>query len=224
MKISAIVPLLLLACSVSTSAETTEVQQPYLQDIRALLKEMTASLAQQKVEMRFLQRMNQEHAAKLKQHTAEVKRQKTEIDNLNKQLQVKQVAFSASLLGSGHGETGPFHRFTSLVFEYVLTDIGKAYNKHTGVFTAPVKGAYHFEWYIGTHGGKAATGAVLVKNSEHTFIAFEHQSSHYASSSNGVTLLLEVGDDVFLRLWPGTRVFDNGNHHSTFSGHLLFTM
>ncbi|KAG8008414.1 Complement C1q-like protein 4 [Nibea albiflora] len=210
MKISAIVPLLLLACSVLTSAENTEVQQPYLQDISALLKEMSTSLAQQKVEMRFLQRMNQEYAAKLKQQKTEATRQKAEIDKLNKQLQ-------------GTSFIGPFTKHTTLVFEHVLTDIGMAYNKHTGIFTAPVRGAYHFEWYICAH-GNVGTGAVLVKNSEYTFLAYENQSKYYSTSSNGVTLLLEVGDDVVLRLWPGAKVFDDVSHRTTFSGHLLFTM
>ncbi|KAG8008416.1 hypothetical protein GBF38_019566 [Nibea albiflora] len=159
MKISAIFPLLLLVCSVSAY-----LQQPYWQDIHALLKEISVTLAQQKVEMRFLQRMNQ----------------------------VKQVAFSASLMRAGQGYIGPFSRFTTLVFEHVLTDIGMAYNNHTGIFTAPVRGAYHFEWYIGAHGGPQAAGAVLVKNAEHTFLAYEHQRSDYGTSSNGVTLLLEV--------------------------------
>uniref|UniRef100_A0A3B4FNG0 Complement C1q-like protein 2 n=1 Tax=Pundamilia nyererei TaxID=303518 RepID=A0A3B4FNG0_9CICH len=138
---------------------------------------------------------------------------------------VKQVAFSASLLAAGSGTVGPFNTHTPLVFRRVVSNIGNAYNPHTGFFIAPVRGAYHFEFYIGAHGHAAhPTGAVLIKNGEHIFIAYEHQNSHYGSSANGVTLLLEVGDVVFLRQWVNSRIFDNENHHSTFSGHLLFTM
>uniref|UniRef100_A0A665SV85 Cerebellin 10 n=1 Tax=Echeneis naucrates TaxID=173247 RepID=A0A665SV85_ECHNA len=151
----------------------------------------------------------------------------TESDNLTVfvSVSVKQVAFSASLLASGSGTVGPFNTHTPLVFRYVVSNIGNAYNPNTGFFIAPVRGAYHFEFYIGAHGHAShPSGAVLVKNGEHIFIAYEHQPSHYGSSANGVTLLLEVGDVVFLRLWSNARIFDNTNHHSTFSGHLLFTM
>ncbi|XP_051256827.1 complement C1q-like protein 2 [Dicentrarchus labrax] len=225
MKISVIFPLLLLVCSGCTDQnKQIAKQQPFPQDINALLREMTATLTQQKFEMRLLQRENKEHAAKLEQQETELKKQETEVDKLKQQLKVGQVAFSASLLATGSGHVGPFPKQTTLIFKHVPTNIGKAYNPHTGIFTAPVRGAYHFEWYIGTHGGAQASGAVLVKNSEHIFIAWEHQPSHYGSSANGVTLLLEVGDVVFLRLWVNTKVFDNSNHHTTFSGHLLFTM
>ncbi|XP_051249465.1 complement C1q-like protein 2 isoform X1 [Dicentrarchus labrax] len=239
MKITVIFPLLLLVCSGSTDQnKQIAKQQPFPQDINAVLREMAVTLTQQKFEMRLLQRENKEHAAKLerqetelkkqetelKKQETELKKQETEVDKLKQQLKVGQVAFSASLLDTGHGDVGPFPTYTTLTFKHVPTNIGKAYNPHTGIFTAPVRGAYHFEWYIGTHGGAQPSGAVLVKNSEHIFIAWEHQPSHYGSSANGVTLLLEVGDVVFLRLWVNTKVFDNSNHHTTFSGHLLFTM
>nr|XP_033495825.1 complement C1q-like protein 2 isoform X4 [Epinephelus lanceolatus] len=266
-------PLLLLICSLSTAQHQTESdneiiphgkqaesqgrgptnvsdrQQTGTQDIHAVLREMSALLAEQRVEMRHLQRENEAQAAKLR----ELEMQKTEVDKLKQQLQaqaaelitmkarsnvtehqvealmrdgeVKQVAFSASLLASGSGHVGPFNTHTLLVFRYVLTNIGNAYNPNTGFFIAPVRGAYHFEFYIGTYGDAShASGAHLVKNGGQTFMAYEHQPSGHSSSANGATLLLEVGDVVYLRQWANTRIFDNENHHSTFSGHLLFTM
>ncbi|XP_032365751.1 complement C1q-like protein 4, partial [Etheostoma spectabile] len=91
------------------------------------------------------------------------------------------------------------------------------------VFTAPVRGAYHFEFHINSANSRS-TAAFLVKNSENVFAAHKSQPAHFMSSSNGVTLLLEVGDKVFVRLAATSHVFDNFNHHTTFSGHLLFPM
>ncbi|XP_051233621.1 uncharacterized protein LOC127350758 [Dicentrarchus labrax] len=267
MKIAVIFLLLLLVCSGSTDQNQTEAEKEILaqqitylqslpQDINAVLRKMTATLAEQRVEIQFLQKESQEHAAKLKEveqqkselekqetelkkqettlkrqetelkrQESELKKQESEVVKLKQLLKVGQVAFSASLLAKGHGHVGPFPTLTTLIFKHVTTNIGKAYNPHTGIFTAPVRGAYHFEWYIIAHGdAKHPTAAVLVKNSENTFLAWERQKSDSGSAAMGVTLLLEVGDVVFLRLWTNSRVFDNTNHHTTFSGHLLFTM
>ncbi|XP_070839503.1 complement C1q-like protein 4 [Chaetodon trifascialis] len=229
MKITVIFLVFLVVGSVSTYQHKMESdnktvalspahEQPCARDVHAVLRELTASLAQQKVEMKVLQKETQ---AKLK----ELEGQKTEVDKLKQQLQVKQVAFSASLLARGHGYTGPVHTLVTLRFQHVITNVGKAYNPHTGVFTPPVRGVYHFEWHIGAPGNhKHPTGAVLYKNSKHIYIAYVHHTTHYDTTSNGATLLLEVGDVVFLRLWPNARLYDSHNHHTTFSGHLLFTM
>ncbi|XP_018522689.1 collagen alpha-1(VIII) chain-like [Lates calcarifer] len=226
MKITVLL-LLQLVCSAQSTAEADEeilakqiaLQQPCPQDVHAVLRELTASVAQQKVEMTFLQKENQAQAEKLE-------KQETEISKLKQQAEVKPVAFSASLYTGNHDITiGTFPQRTTLVFTNVVTNIGKAYNSNSGIFTAPVRGAYQFEWYIGLPGSAShPTGAVLVKNSEPTFLAYGHHSSLYGTSSNGITLLLEVGDTVFLQLWPNTKIFDNIFHHTTFSGHLLFTM
>ncbi|KAM6928820.1 complement C1q-like protein 2 isoform 2-T2 [Lycodopsis pacificus] len=164
-------------------------------------------------------------AEELSNMTARTDVTENQVEALKRDNEVKQVAFSTSLLASGSGTIGPFNTYTPLVFRYIVANIGNAYNPNTGLFTAPVRGAYHFEFYIGAHGHAShASVAVLVKNGEHIFIAYQHQPSHYGSSANGATLLLEVGDVVFLRLWWNARIFDNENHHSTFSGNLLFTM
>ncbi|KAM4610071.1 uncharacterized protein ACJ7VT_013398 isoform 4-T4 [Polymixia lowei] len=231
-------------------------QQTCVPDIHTVLREMNAMLAEQRVEMRHLQRDNEElkglktqlnlqktQLDELKRHSevaqikltaqaAEVASLKSrsnitesQVETLSRDREVKQVAFSASLLASGSGTIGPFNTHNTLVYRHVTTNIGNAYNPNTGFFIAPVRGAYHFQFYIGAHGHAShPSAAVLVKNGQHIFIAYEHQASHFGSSSNGASLLLEKGDVVFIRLWQNARIYDSGNHHSTFSGHLLFTM
>ncbi|XP_022600459.1 complement C1q-like protein 2 [Seriola dumerili] len=226
MKITVCFLLLLLVVSVSTGQPKTKtLQQPFPQDVRTVLREMTASLAVLKVEVTSLQEVNQASAAKLKElekQEAVVAQQEAEIKMLKKNLEAQQVAFSASLLADGAQTIGPFNKHTTLIFKHVLTNIGGAYDPNTGVFTAPVRGAYHFEWHIGVHASN--TAAVLVKNTNHIFAVAEHQGSGYGSSSQCANLRLEAGDVVFVRLWHGAKVFDNMNRHTTFSGHLLFTM
>ncbi|XP_039894240.1 complement C1q-like protein 3 isoform X5 [Simochromis diagramma] len=217
MKIIMFLPLLLLVCSVSADQTETAGHQSCPQDFHAALRELTASLAVQNERITVLQTENQVLS---NQGAIE---QQTEIDQLKLQSKVTQVAFSASLLDQGEGDTGPFNDHTTLVFKHVVTNIGNAYNKNTGIFTAPVRGAYHFDWKVlgrdSTH-----TGAYLFRNEEIIFLAYESQSSGWPSASNGASLLLEVGDQVTVRLWAGSRTYDNENHQTTFSGHLIFTM
>uniref|UniRef100_A0A8C6SKK2 C1q domain-containing protein n=1 Tax=Neogobius melanostomus TaxID=47308 RepID=A0A8C6SKK2_9GOBI len=134
---------------------------------------------------------------------------------------VGQVAFSASLLTSGAGHTGPFNAFTPLVFRHVISNIGNAYSPTTGFFIAPVRGAYHFEFYIAALGSTHNSGAGLLKNGEHVVIAYETEAKSWGQSANGATLLLEANDIVSLRLWANTRIYENTNRHNTFSGRLL---
>ncbi|KAF1378060.1 hypothetical protein PFLUV_G00185660 [Perca fluviatilis] len=117
---------------------------------------------------------------------------------------VQQVAFSAALLSGGQLATiGPFPMDTLLIFKHVITNIGNAYNSNTGLFTAPVRGAYNFEWWLAVNVniGRAA-GAVLFKNSEKIFMSWGQHGV-----SNGATLLLEVGDIVFMRFCCLKQVF-----------------
>ncbi|XP_070400789.1 uncharacterized protein [Nothobranchius furzeri] len=179
----------------------------------------------QKRELDKLKQQDQAHEGELITIKASANITENQVEALRREGEVKQVAFSASLMDSGSGDVGPFNAQTPLVFRHVVTNIGNAYNPNTGFFIAPVRGVYHFVFHIKGHGHAShATGAVLFKNGEKTFIAYGQQPSHFASTANSVTLLLEVGDVVFLRQWENTRVFDNLHHHTTFSGHLIFTM
>ncbi|XP_062315654.1 complement C1q-like protein 2 isoform X1 [Osmerus eperlanus] len=236
-------------------------QQTCQPDIHTVLREMSAMLAEQRVEMTHLKRENDAQKLQLRAMEEKTKNEfeaqnlqlrameeKTknefeaqaevldsirtrsnitegQVEALKRNNQVRQVAFSASLFASGSGYLGPFNTQTNLIFRHVITNIGKAYNPDTGFFIAPVRGTYQFQFYIGAHGHASyVSAAVLVRNGQHIFIAYEQQPSGYGTSSNGASLLLEEGDVVFLKLWHNSRIFDNDHNHSTFSGHLLFTM
>uniref|UniRef100_A0A8C1DJB5 C1q domain-containing protein n=1 Tax=Cyprinus carpio carpio TaxID=630221 RepID=A0A8C1DJB5_CYPCA len=131
------------------------------------------------------------------------------------------IAFSASLVESGNiADIGPFTTEITVTFRNVFTNIGNDYNYDysaiiqetaylllfaLGIFTAPLKGAY------GT-----------CSNSLRVVIAHARQDQYDVNSSKAVVLILEVGDVVYVRLWSGRSIYDNGNNYNTFSGHLLF--
>ncbi|XP_056100595.1 uncharacterized protein LOC130079375 [Rhinichthys klamathensis goyatoka] len=192
------------------------------------IRELTATVTEQKTNIRALE-------TKLRE---EINKKNDEISNLTlgqvelrKENRDRKIAFSASLMQSGSGYIGPFTTEITLMpkselgitYSKVFTNIGNAYNPITGVFTAPLKGAYMFRISVFGYGGTAAT-ATIVKNGERVVIADDLQATGRLSSSNGVVLILEVGDVVYVRLWPNTRIFDSQNNHCTFSGFLLFPL
>lgn len=129
-----------------------------------------------------------------------------------------KVAFSAGL---DSGFFGPFDSDTTLVFNRVFLNFGDAYNPITGVFTVPVRGIYHFDFYI--HGGGSYEGrAQLEKNGDRIISTHNPKSADSGSAGNGASLLLEPADQVCLRLLSNHRIWDTSAQYSTFSGHLLF--
>ncbi|XP_014877557.1 complement C1q-like protein 2 [Poecilia latipinna] len=247
MEMKMFLPLLLLVCSVSTAelqaqsdndilshkrqsdgqvgeTERLTEQQTFTQDINAVLREMSAWVAALKVEVQQLQRDNEVKTTELQSLNKRYQVQETQVKKLQEQNQAKHLAFSASLLATGQGHTGPFNTHINLIFKHVVTNIGNAYNPNTGLFTAPVRGVYHFEFHIYGHGSNNPTSAELVKNRQQIFTAWTSQPAGGQKASNGVSLLLEIGDVVFLRMRANSWVADTAGHHTTFSGHLLFTM
>lgn len=93
---------------------------------------------------------------------------------------------------------------------------------NTGIFTAPVKGVYYFS-FSGHNLSTRAMGLRLFKNGQSMVLAFNHAAgSRPETATHGMTLELEKGDQVYIRLIRDTWLFDNGNIHGTFIGHLLF--
>ncbi|XP_048011572.1 uncharacterized protein LOC125245136 isoform X1 [Megalobrama amblycephala] len=233
-------------------AEASTDSQQYcdlgIPDIHAALRELTATVTEQKENIRELTATVTEQKEKNRELTATVTEQKENIraletrlmDEINKkndeisnltlsQVELRkenrdrEIAFSASMMESGDGYIGPFSTEITLTYRNVFTNIGNAYNPITGVFTAPLKGAYMFRISVHSIAPTAAT-AGIVKNGQHVVIADAFQPQGGLNSSNGVVLILEVGDVVYVRLWSGRRIYDSYNNHNTFSGFLLFPL
>ena len=66
-------------------------------------------------------------------------------------------------------------------------------------------------------------GLRLMKNGVQIVTVFNHPSGNrYETATNGMTIPLNVGDQVYMTLRANTWIFDNLNYHSTFNGFLLF--
>ncbi|XP_048011405.1 uncharacterized protein LOC125245018 [Megalobrama amblycephala] len=212
-------------------AEASTDRQQYcdlgIPDIHTALRELTATVTEQKENIRALETQLREQQTFILE---ELNKKNDEISNLTlgqvelrKENRDREIAFSAALMKSGSGYTGPFTTETTLTYKNVFTNIGNAYNPLTGSFTAPLKGAYMFRFSVRGDGGTAAT-ATIFKNGKRVVIAHDNQAQGVLSSSNGVVLILEVGDVVYVRLWSGRRIFDSQNNFNTFSGFLLFPL
>ncbi|KAI2644637.1 Complement C1q-like protein 2 [Labeo rohita] len=213
-------------------------------DIHAALRELTAIVTEQKANIRALEMQLKEELNKkndeisnftlsqVEQLRKENRGEAIVIQNYITKLLMpwfsltdRQIAFSAALMQSAGGTIGPFTTDITLTYRNVFTNIGNAYNPITGIFTPPLKGAYMFRVSLYGHGSHSTPSAVsIIKNGEHVVVAHGHQAGYAVNSSNGVVLLLEVGDVVYVRLWSGRSIYDNQYNHSTFSGYLLFPL
>ncbi|XP_062322311.1 complement C1q-like protein 2 [Osmerus eperlanus] len=134
-----------------------------------------------------------------------------------------KVAFYTALTDSGH--VGPFNTETSLVYSKVFTNIGNAYSPVTGVFTAPVKGVYYFRFTAMDIRRSLGMGVAMYKNDLLIMANSAHNSHGHAKFlANAVTLELEQGDMIKMRLPPTYGLWDHPHNYNTFSGFLLFPM
>ncbi|XP_049319419.1 multimerin-2-like isoform X8 [Astyanax mexicanus] len=143
------------------------------------------------------------------------------VEILKKENQERKVVFSASLSGGEEAHHGPHSIDVTLVYKHVFINIGNAYNPVTGIFTAPARGVYEFKIYAFGLGGRTVSVS-LQKNGHHVTGAHAYQQPNEANSSNGVSLLLEVGDVVCVKVRANDWVYDSWFHHTTFSGQMLF--
>ncbi|MED6264880.1 hypothetical protein CHARACLAT_019717 [Characodon lateralis] len=160
-------------------------------------------------------------AMKEKQKGMETRLKETENQVLElKKKETFKIAFSAAT--GGGGPIGPFSTATTIIYRTVITNVGNAYNQHTGIFAAPVAGVYYFTFFYHAGGGQIVSLA-LVKNNEVIVTAYDHKTSHDGADNGGnaAFLQLQQGDQVYMRLSANTHVWGD-SQITTFSGVLLY--
>uniref|UniRef100_A0A096LXJ9 Cerebellin 17 n=1 Tax=Poecilia formosa TaxID=48698 RepID=A0A096LXJ9_POEFO len=133
-----------------------------------------------------------------------------------------KVAFSLGLTNAGR--LGPYNTDITLRFSKILKNYGQAYNPDTGVFTAPVRGAYYFRFTFCEINNAHWMGIHLYHNSKIIMTNYDRSNTYYEIMSNGVILELERGDVVYMVLQAPYTVYDDHRNYSTFTGFLLFQL
>ncbi|XP_076080424.1 heavy metal-binding protein HIP-like [Mytilus galloprovincialis] len=124
-----------------------------------------------------------------------------------------KVAFHARLTNSitlGSTQT--------VIFDHVITNIGKAYNQHTGHFTAPSNGIYFFACTFLQYGVRLHLQ--MVQNSSEISKGYA-QRGDAASGSMSAVIYLNKGDVVKVRHYPGQESQTIHGDWSYFMGYLL---
>ncbi|KAK2823085.1 hypothetical protein Q7C36_019685 [Tachysurus vachellii] len=205
-----------------------------LRQLRDSMAELKVHMQQNKDQIEQIRAENEALKQKLALTEYDVGNIKNEDANTSSQLLKKtqhdtlysldspKVAFSA---GSGyHGDFGPFNTDVNMVFSNVLTNIGNAYSPNTGVFRAPVKGVYHFTFTVFGLRNQHFIGAKFFKNDHLYFQAHDVPQGHHESVTRTINLLLEQGDEVFLKLQANYQLYDDGNLYNSFDGFLLYPL
>ncbi|XP_053188118.1 heavy metal-binding protein HIP-like [Scomber japonicus] len=154
---------------------------------------------------------------------ARLKISETEVEELKRQnADQPKVAFSLGL--TDKGQVGPFNTDITLKFSKVFTNFGQVYSPSTGLFTAPVRGAYYFSFNTIDIRSDISLLVYLYHNDKRVLAIHNYSSNGSASVSNSLVLQLEKGDEVYLLLPAGEAVYDDPAHHTSFNGFLLFPL
>ncbi|XP_077094318.1 cerebellin-2-like [Siphateles boraxobius] len=147
-----------------------------------------------------------------------------QIEEINTESQGKpKVAFSASLGSNVY--YGPFNTHSTVVYKNVFINVGDAYHQNTRIFTAPVRGVYYFSFFYHC-GTENPTVLALYRNGKREATTKHHKSqSPPQNGGNGLILLLEKGDHVYMVLLKNSWVWDNISENVLmFSGFLINAM
>uniref|UniRef100_A0A8C6U5F2 C1q domain-containing protein n=1 Tax=Neogobius melanostomus TaxID=47308 RepID=A0A8C6U5F2_9GOBI len=137
---------------------------------------------------------------------------------VEKRLQPK-VAFSVGLTDSGL--VGPYRYRKTLAYNKVFYNLGKAYYPPDGIFTAPVTGVYYFT-FTGYNNHHTPGGMMMYVAGR--MLRFPETRISGTFFSNAVTFQMSAGEQMWVALPGEYTLYDNGNHHCTLTGFLIYPL
>eukprot|EP00919_Chromeraceae_sp_WS-2016_P078676 GHVR01186434.1.p1 GENE.GHVR01186434.1~~GHVR01186434.1.p1 ORF type:complete len:169 (-),score=3.59 GHVR01186434.1:426-932(-) len=121
--------------------------------------------------------------------------------------------------------TGYVRQNQQIKMDTVVTNVGQAYNQHTGVFTVPYVGYYYFYAQFTTPWTANRGGELLVMANgarKISMIAENPKNNRHVQTSGSAIIPCRKGDRVYLQVWHrGNNFKVHGNNFSNFGGYRL---
>ena len=142
------------------------------------------------------------------------------LQNCNTVLPDLSVAFTA-VFSTDEGDDGiSLGTHSILQFDRAVTNIGNGYNPQTGIFTAPLTGAYAFSLIVMVPHIHGPLGLDIVKQGVVLDKAWAPNTDDPDDQgSTLVTTHLNAGEQVWVRQYSGDAV--RGGYWTVFTGYLL---
>ncbi|KAK7506689.1 hypothetical protein BaRGS_00002164 [Batillaria attramentaria] len=211
---------LLFVCSCSCESLPRSDRSDDPNTLEALVMTQAHTIQQLQAKISAMETSQQQATHTISQLKAESTSLRTDVNNLKTRLakQETKVAFSARLSTHGQDVTG----YQNIVFDAVDLNQGGAYDKVTGMFTAPVNGLYEFSIHISTSPPGRMQVMIVRNGGEVAETEASGDDTKYMDrASNSVLLHMTTGQRVWVKRASGDATRLQGDYRSSFSGVLI---
>ncbi|KAK7882839.1 hypothetical protein WMY93_029013 [Mugilogobius chulae] len=150
------------------------------------------------------------------------------VSNTFTSMTTQRSAFSATMFENPKTSNawGPIQTPEPLCTKKKFSDLRNDYNANTGIYTAPYKGIYSISVSVFHDAGQGSNeqSCVMVYRNGVMFAGSEevHTVDHEDSTTVSVTVQLEKGDTVEVKLKAGCLLCMENDNYNVFSGFLLY--